>query len=57
MGTQAGCAFTTFCLFMYYVFQNRKRTDRSKETETAYLSPEVWATMTDKENKNFVYTY
>ncbi|KAK3182004.1 hypothetical protein K4F52_006743 [Lecanicillium sp. MT-2017a] len=57
MGTQAGCAFTTFCLFMYYVFMNRKRTDRSKETEQAYLSPEVWATMTDKENKNFVYTY
>ncbi|GAO16713.1 hypothetical protein UVI_02002590 [Ustilaginoidea virens] len=57
MGTQAGCTLTTFCLFLYYVWANKRRNDRSKETEEQYLSPEVWATMTDKENKHFRYTY
>lgn len=57
MGTQAGCALTTFLLFLYYVWANKRRNDRSKETEEQYLSPEVWATLTDKENKQFRYTY
>ncbi|KAM0289623.1 hypothetical protein ACHAO9_005910 [Fusarium lateritium] len=57
MGTQAGCALTTFCLFMYYVWANKRRDDRTKQVEDAYMSPEVWSTMTDKENKSFRYTY
>ncbi|OAA70534.1 Major facilitator superfamily domain, general substrate transporter [Cordyceps fumosorosea ARSEF 2679] len=57
MGTQAGCAFITFVLFLYYVFMNRRRADKSKQNEEAYQSPEVWANMTDKENPRFVYTY
>ncbi|KAH7155982.1 major facilitator superfamily domain-containing protein [Dactylonectria macrodidyma] len=57
MGTQAGCALTTFTLFCYYIWANKRRNDRSKEMEDAYLSPEVWSTMTDKENKFFRYTY
>ncbi len=56
MGTQAGCAFTTFLLFLYYVWQNKKRTSEN-ETEDAYLSPDSWANMTDKENKKFRYAY
>ena len=56
MGTQAGCAFTTFVLFMYYVWANKKR-GALPETEETYLSPEVWAGMTDKENKRFRYSY
>ena len=56
MGTQAGCAFTTFLLFLYYVWQNKKRTSEN-ETEEAYLSPDSWANMTDKENKKFRYAY
>ncbi|KAK4154912.1 major facilitator superfamily domain-containing protein [Chaetomidium leptoderma] len=56
MGTQAGCAITTFLLFLYYVWQNKKRTSEG-EKEEAYLSPEAWANMTDKENKTFRYTY
>ncbi len=56
MGTQAGCAFTTVLLFLYYVWQNKKRTSEN-ETEDAYLSPEAWANMTDKENKKFRYAY
>ncbi|KAM0245281.1 hypothetical protein ACHAP5_005512 [Fusarium lateritium] len=57
MGTQAGCALTTFVLFMYYVWANKRRDDRTKQVEDAYMSPEVWSTMTDKENKSFRYTY
>lgn len=59
MGTQAGCAFTTFLLFLYYVWQNRKRNNRSDEAqdENSGLSPEAWARMTDWENKRFRYTY
>lgn len=57
MGTQAGCALTTFLLFLYYFWANKKRDDVSKETEAAYMSQEVWANMTDKENKAFRYTY
>lgn len=57
MGTQAGCAFTTFVLFLYYVWANKRRGNAANQTEDAYLSPEVWSTMTDKENKRFRYTY
>ncbi|KAK4183984.1 putative allantoate protein [Podospora australis] len=58
MGTQAGCAITTFCLFLYYVWQNKKRNNRAEnENEDAFMEPEVWARMTDKENKRFRYTY
>ncbi|KAM6511694.1 hypothetical protein FALCPG4_016692 [Fusarium falciforme] len=57
MGTQAGCAVTTFSLFLYYVWANKRRDDRSKGLEDSYMSPEVWSTMTDKENKFFRYTY
>ena len=56
MGTQAACAFTTFLLFLYYVWQNKKRTSEG-ETEEAYMSPEAWANLTDKENKTFRYAY
>ncbi|EAQ88777.1 hypothetical protein CHGG_05396 [Chaetomium globosum CBS 148.51] len=56
MGTQAGCALTTFLLFLYYVWQNKKRTSEG-EQEEAYMSPEAWANMTDKENKKFRYAY
>jgi len=56
MGTQAGCAFTTFCLFLYYVWQNKSRSSEA-ETEDAFLAPETWARMTDRENKRFRYSY
>ncbi|KAM3526352.1 hypothetical protein NHJ13051_003507 [Beauveria bassiana] len=57
MGTQAGCAAITCLLFVYYVWMNRRRADKTKQNEEAYKSPEVWANMTDKENPHFVYTY
>jgi hypothetical protein len=58
MGTQAGCAFTTLVLFLYYVWANRRRGDKQEErSEEAYMNPNAWAAMTDRENKSFRYTY
>lgn len=65
MGTQAGCALTTFVLFLYYVWANKKRRAEvvrgeeksSVEAENMYMSPEVWTGMTDFENRRFLYVY
>ncbi|SPO01425.1 related to allantoate transport protein [Cephalotrichum gorgonifer] len=56
MGTQAGCAFTTVCLFGYYYWQNKKR-GAVNANEDEYLSQEAWAGMTDRQNKKFRYSY
>ncbi|KAH6612263.1 major facilitator superfamily domain-containing protein [Chaetomium sp. MPI-SDFR-AT-0129] len=56
MATQAACAVTTFLLFLYYVWQNKRRTSEG-EQEDAYMSPEAWSNMTDRENKKFRYAY
>lgn len=50
MCTQAGCAFTTFCLFGYYYWQNKRR-GAVQQSEDKFMAPQVWAGMTDKENK------
>ena len=57
MGTQAGCALTTFLLFLYYVWANKRRGSKELTAEEAFMTPEVWASLTDKENKQFRYTY
>lgn len=58
MATQAGCALVTVLLFVYYSWQNKRRNNVSEnENEEAFMEPEVWARMTDKENKRFRYTY
>lgn len=60
MGTQAGCAITTFALFAYYFWANKRRDardSRSRGVEDSFMDPEVWASLTDKENKLFRYTY
>ena len=57
MGTLAGCVLTTLALFAYYVWENKRRGNPSEADEEIYRSPEAWASMTDKENKRFRYTY
>lgn len=60
MGTQAGCAVVTVLLYIYYRVQNSRRDRRqgaSKENESVFMSPEVWATTTDRENQRFRYSY
>ncbi|KAK1998007.1 major facilitator superfamily transporter [Colletotrichum falcatum] len=56
MGTQAGCAVVTLALYAYYRFENKRR-GATKQSEDAYMAPEVWQSMTDRENKSFRYTY
>ncbi|KAK1983678.1 major facilitator superfamily transporter [Colletotrichum cereale] len=56
MGTQASCAIVTLVLYAYYRFENKRR-GAIKQSEDAYLAPEVWQSMTDRENKSFRYTY
>jgi len=57
MGTLSGCVVTTVLLFVYYAWENKRRGGPKEATEDTYLSPEVWASMTDRENKQFRYTY
>lgn len=56
MGTQAGCAIVTLVLYGYYRWENKRR-GAIKQSEDAYMAPEAWSSMTDKENKSFRYTY
>jgi hypothetical protein len=55
--TLSGCALTTFTLFLYYVWSNKRRASAKNATEEAYMSLEMWSTMTDRENKMFRYSY
>jgi hypothetical protein len=57
MGTLAGCAVATTLLFSYYMWENKRRGNLEEERGEAYLSPQVWAEMTDRENKKFRYSY
>ncbi|KAF4925016.1 Thiamine pathway transporter THI73 [Colletotrichum viniferum] len=56
MGTQAGCAVVTLALYAYYRWENKRR-GAKQQSEDAFMAPEVWASMTDKENKQFRYSY
>ncbi|KAK7180289.1 hypothetical protein DPSP01_009451 [Paraphaeosphaeria sporulosa] len=57
LGTQAGCAFVTFTLFLYYFAMNRKRKVIEASVEEQYMDREVWERLTDKENPRFRYVY
>ncbi|KAK5652679.1 hypothetical protein OQA88_10273 [Cercophora sp. LCS_1] len=57
LAIQASSGLTVFFLFLYYVWQNRSRKPAEGETEDAYMTPEMWLRMTDKENKSFRYSY
>lgn len=63
LATQAGCAATTFLLFLYYFWSNRRRVSAIKgahkqgEEEEGSFALGVWDVMTDRENKSFRYTY
>jgi hypothetical protein len=58
LSVMAASAVLTFLLFLYYVWQNKSRSKvGDKETRDAFMNPEVWARMTDRENKAFRYVY
>lgn len=55
--TQAGSALCTVALFFYYVWANKRRASRAKQTEAQFMDKETWKRMTDKENPTFRYEY
>lgn len=59
MGTQAGCAVVTVCLYGYYRWQNKKRDGKSKVRtgEEGFMRKEVWGTGTDRQDEEFRYCY
>ncbi|CCC13923.1 hypothetical protein SMACR_08432 [Sordaria macrospora] len=66
MATQAGCAVTTFALFLWYVWRNKTRDaaekvrkgDGGEGAEVGEIGEkEAWSGLTDWENKKFRYVY
>lgn len=53
---QASAAFLSFVLFLYYVWQNKKRDTKTRAVgDTAHIGQ--WENLTDKENATFRYVY
>ncbi|KAK3391309.1 major facilitator superfamily domain-containing protein [Podospora didyma] len=57
LATQAGAALVTIVLALYYVWQNKTRKVKDSDIKESFMSPDVWARMTDRENKKFRYSY
>ncbi|KAK0639885.1 allantoate permease [Cercophora newfieldiana] len=58
LATQAASGCTIIALFFWYVYQNKhRRKVTDAETREAFMNPEVWERLTDRENKAFRYTY
>lgn len=59
LATQVACIGTTVALFLYYVWQNKRRSRAGlvEATEGEFLDREMWADKTDRENKRFRYVY
>lgn len=55
--TQAASGIVTVLLFVYYVWSNRRRASKAKQTEDQFMDPEAWKRMTDRENLTFRYVY
>jgi len=56
--TQATSGLFIILLFVWYVFQNKtRRKVTDQDTREAFMNPEVWERLTDRENKAFRYTY
>ncbi|RHZ50809.1 hypothetical protein CDV55_100429 [Aspergillus turcosus] len=57
LATQAAAAVLSFVLFLYYVWENKRR-DRAAEGQEDQAQDDTrWAGLTDKENKTFRYVY
>ena len=67
LATQAAAAVVTFMLYLYYVWENKRRNTRAGNralgyneqvaTEVQVTKEEAWGGMTDKENLRFRYVY
>jgi len=67
LATQAGAAVVIFVLYLYYVWENKRRHPRTgtsvlenieqMATEVPVTKEEAWGGMTDKQNLRFRYVY
>jgi len=67
LATQAAAAVVTFVLFLYYVWENRRRDARDGKRGRGHVEPEgtevhvtkeeAWGGMRDKQNLRFRYVY
>lgn len=57
LATQAAAGTLAFVLFLYYVWENRRRASTADEGEEEVIDETKWAGLTDKENRWFRYVY
>ncbi|KAF7117662.1 hypothetical protein CNMCM5793_006785 [Aspergillus hiratsukae] len=57
LATQAAGAVLSFVLFLYYVWENKRRDRAAEGHEDQAQDDTRWAGLTDKENKTFRYVY
>lgn len=56
LATQGGAAVLSVFLFIYYIFENRRR-DQKKTVDESMIDETKWAGLTDKQNLYFRYAY
>ncbi|KAF7178940.1 hypothetical protein CNMCM7691_007764 [Aspergillus felis] len=57
LATQAAGAVLSFVLFLYYVWENKRRDRAAEGQEDQAQDDTKWAGLTDRENKTFRYVY
>ncbi|KAJ5587984.1 uncharacterized protein N7459_003749 [Penicillium hispanicum] len=57
LATQAGAAVLSVVLFLYYLWENRRRDQTRGSVTESMIDETKWAGLTDKENPHFRYAY
>ncbi|KAJ5112925.1 hypothetical protein N7456_001459 [Penicillium angulare] len=56
LATQGAAAVLSVCLFLYYIFENRRR-DQKHVVDDSVIDETKWAGLTDRQNPHFRYAY
>lgn len=57
LATQAGAAVVSVLLFLYYMYQNRRRDQKVGDVNESMIDETKWAGLTDRQNPSFRYVY
>ncbi|KAJ5312346.1 hypothetical protein PENANT_c011G00027 [Penicillium antarcticum] len=57
LATQAAAAVLSVVLFIYYMWENRRRDQTKGEVDETMIDETKWAGLTDKQNPSFRYVY
>ncbi|KAJ6078797.1 hypothetical protein N7467_008550 [Penicillium canescens] len=57
LATQAAAAVLSVVLFLYYMWENRRRDQTKGEVDDTMVDETKWAGLTDKQNPSFRYVY